>query len=66
MIKNLVNFKNEVFGVPFSEHSACSMTTQQNNYSGGIMSQNDPRLRPDYLKFGVGDGHLSKFEETYH
>lgn len=63
MIKNLSNFKNEVFGVPFAEQSSCSAMMSQSRTTG--MAANDPRLSPDYLKFGdFSDGFLAQFGEA--
>ncbi|MDO4764063.1 MAG: hypothetical protein Q4A00_06740 [Flavobacteriaceae bacterium] len=63
MIKNLSNFKNEVFGVPFAEQPACSTKISQSRSTG--MATNDPRLSPDYLKFGdFSDGFLTQFGEA--
>lgn len=63
MIKNLVNFKNEVFGFPFSDTPTCPVG-RQNNYQSGL-SHGDPRLSPDYLKFeNISEGFLTEFEEA--
>jgi len=60
IIKNLVNFKNEIFGVPFVEQSSCSFVKP--GYQSGGRS-NDPRLSPNYLKFGgVNNGFEAQFE----
>ena len=62
VIKNLVTFKNEIFGVPFVEQSSCSFVKP--GYQAGVGS-NDPRLSPNYLKFGgVSSGFEAQFEEA--
>lgn len=62
IIKNLVNFKNEIFGVPFSEQPISSPIRESYQSGNGIK---DPRLSPDYLKFGeISDGFSAQFEEA--
>lgn len=62
VIKNLVSFKNEIFGVPFAEQPSCPPIRA--GYQAGSGS-NDPRLSPDYLKFGeISEGFLVQFEEA--
>lgn len=64
MIKNLLNFKNEVFGVPFADKAVCTPPIR-GGYPSGNMASNDPRLSPYYLEFGtVSEGFLSQFEEA--
>lgn len=62
IIKNLVNFKNEIFGVPFVEQS-CSIPVKAGYQAGN--GSNDPRLSPDYLKFGsINTGFDAQFSEA--
>lgn len=64
VIKNLVNFKNEIFGVPFSDAPACPVSTPVANANTHYAS-NDPRLSPDYLKFeGISEDFLSQFNQA--
>lgn len=61
IIKNLVNFKNEVLGVPFVEQPV-AMQKVNYQFENGI---NDPGSSPDYLKFGnVSEGFSVQFEEA--
>lgn len=65
VIKNLVNFKNEIFGVPFVETSACPVPPPVANAGHHNYASNDPRLSPDYLKFEtISDDFLSQFNEA--
>lgn len=63
VIQNLVNFKNEIFGVPFSDQPVCTPPVRSGYQAGN--GTNDPRLSPDYLKFGnISEGFLAQFEEA--
>lgn len=65
VIRNLVNFKNEIFGVPFADAPACPISNNTPRSTRSPLSENDPRLSPDFLKFNVGNsGFLGQFEEA--
>lgn len=64
VIKNLINFKNEIFGVPFSTEPTINQQLVGAGSQGGF--RNDPRQSPYYLQFGgMDEGFLSDFEEAF-
>lgn len=61
MIKNLINFKNEIFGVPFAEPTVCSTVVKSGSRGFGEIV-----LSEDYLKFeGTSEGFLAEFDEAF-
>ena len=61
VIKNLINFKNEIFGVPFAEPTVCSTVVKSGSRGFGEIV-----LSEDYLKFEVvSEGFLAEFDEAF-
>ena len=61
VIKNLINFKNEIFGVPFAEPTVCSTVVKSGSRGFGEIV-----LSEDYLKFeGASEGFLAEFDEAF-